>query len=68
MSSNPSLDALLRPVFRMFAWTFLVVGTLFFVFPEGSTARPFKGRFAIWGSRRSSPGHDRRGRTRTSSA
>lgn len=35
---------------------------------KGSTARLFKGGFAIWGSRRSSLGRDRHGRTRTSSA
>ena len=36
MSSSPGLDALLRPVYRMFAWTFLVVGTLFFLFLNGT--------------------------------
>ncbi len=36
MPPNPGLDALLRPVYRMFAWTFLVVGSLFFIFPDGT--------------------------------
>ena len=36
MSSSPGLDVLLRPVYRMFAATFLVVGSAFFLFPDGT--------------------------------
>jgi hypothetical protein len=36
VNANPGVDLLLRPVYRMFAAVFFLVGLLFFVFPDGT--------------------------------
>jgi hypothetical protein len=36
VNANPGVDLLLRPIYRMFAAVFFLVGLLFFVFPDGT--------------------------------